>query len=153
VKLDPASIKGYVYVDKDNDGVRDAGEKPIANVILTLTGNDITGAPVTRTTITDASGFYNFPNLIPGTYNVAETHPVKYKDGKDAVGLTFNSQGQLLGQSNGFPGLDSFPDDGFDADFITNISLDSGYAALDYNFGELAVNTSKTEFIRRISYR
>ena len=44
VKIDPATIDGNVYVDKDNDGVFDAGERPLAGVTLTLTGNDFTGA-------------------------------------------------------------------------------------------------------------
>jgi uncharacterized repeat protein (TIGR01451 family) len=153
VKVDPASLSGNVYVDKDNDGIRDAGARPIANVLMTLTGVDITGASVTRTTLTDANGQYNFVNLVPGTYNVTQTHPTKYKDGKDTLGNTFNALGQMLTTPNGIPGLDSFPDDGLDADSFTQVTLDSGFAARDYNFGELAVTTSKTDFIRAIRYR
>ncbi|QDT71152.1 DUF11 domain-containing protein [Lacipirellula limnantheis] len=153
VKIDPASLDGYVYVDKDNDGIKDGGEKPIAAVILTLTGTDIFGASVTRTTVTDANGYYSFANLVPGTYHVNQTQPTKYKDGKDTVGNTFNLLGEMLINKNGFLGLDTVGNDNADADSIQQITLDSGYAAKDYNFGELAVTTSKVDFIRPIFYR
>ena len=153
VKIDPASLDGYVYVDKDNDAVKDAGEKPIAGVILTLTGTDIFGASVTRTTVTNANGFYNFVNLMPGTYHVQQTQPAKYKDGKDTIGNTFNHLGEISAQQNGFLGLDQNAGDNIDADSIQQIALDSGFAAKDYNFGELAVTTSKVDFIRPIFYR
>lgn len=153
VKIDPASLDGYVYVDKNNNGVKEAGEKPIAGVIMTLTGTDIFGASVTRTTTTDANGFYQFVNLTPGTYNVIQTQPVKYKDGKDAVGNTFNDIGEMLIGQNGFLGLDQNAGDGSDADSIQQVVLDSGFAAKDYNFGELAVSTSKVDFVRPIFYR
>jgi uncharacterized repeat protein (TIGR01451 family) len=153
VKIDPASLDGYVYVDKDNDAIKDAGEKPIAGVILTLTGTDIFGASVTRTAVTNANGYYNFVNLMPGTYHVQQTQPAKYKDGKDTVGNTFNHLGEISAQQNGFLGLDQNAGDNLDADSIQQITLDSGFAAKDYNFGELAVTTSKVDFIRPIFYR
>jgi len=151
VKIDPASLDGYVYVDKDNDAIKDAGEKPIAGVIMTLTGTDIFGASVARTTVTNANGYYNFVNLMPGTYHVQQTQPTKYKDGKDTVGNTFNQLGEISAQQNGFLGLDT--EGPGDSDSIQQITLDSGFAAKDYNFGELAVTTSKVDFIRPIFYR
>jgi uncharacterized repeat protein (TIGR01451 family) len=153
VKIDPASLDGYVYVDKDDDGLKDGGEKPIAGVILTLTGTDIFGASVTRTAVTDANGYYNFVNLMPGTYNVKQTQPTKYKDGKDAVGNTFNGVGEMLIGQNGVLGPDLNAGDKVDDDSIQLVTLDSGFAAKDYNFGELAVTTSKVDFIRPIFYR
>ena len=153
VKIDPASLDGYVYVDKNNNAIKDAGEKPIAGVIMTLTGTDIFGNSVTRTTTTNSVGYYNFVNLMPGTYNVVQTQPTKYKDGKDTVGNTFNHLGEMSAQQNGFLGLDQNAGDGVDADSIQQITLDSGFAAKDYNFGELAVTTSKVDFIRPIFYR
>lgn len=153
VKIDPASLDGFVYVDKDNDGNKDAGEKPIAGVILTLTGTDIFGASVTRVAVTDANGYYKFATLMPGTYHVNQTQPTKYKDGKDTVGNTFNALGEMSIGQNGFLGLDQNAGDAVDADSIQQITLDSGFAAKDYNFGELAVTTSKVDFIRPIFYR
>ena len=57
-----ASIAGSVFVDfspalpaNTNNGVRDAGETGIANVPVTLTGRDINGNTVTRSTTTARS--------------------------------------------------------------------------------------------------
>ena len=35
--------------------------------------DDVTGAPVTMTTVTGAGGYYEFTSLLPGTYAVSET--------------------------------------------------------------------------------
>ncbi|WP_174246159.1 SdrD B-like domain-containing protein, partial [Pseudaquabacterium pictum] len=86
-ELPPAALSGYVYEDAGNDGVRNS-EAPIAGVEVKLTGTDDLGNPVTATATTDANGFYQFTNLRPGTYNVAETQPAGYLDGKDTIGTT-----------------------------------------------------------------
>jgi uncharacterized repeat protein (TIGR01451 family) len=153
VKVDPATLAGYVYVDKNNNGVKEAGEKPLVGVIMTLSGQDYTGAPVSRTTVTDASGHYAFTNLTPGLYNVAQIdQPAGYKDGIDSLGTTFDPLGAPLPFVNGIPPLGSQAG-GRDSDALEGINLSSGYAALDYNFGELAIVTSKTDFIRPLTYR
>jgi uncharacterized repeat protein (TIGR01451 family) len=56
-----------VWKDLNGNGVQDGGEPGVRNVIVRLqdcNGNNL------RTTLTDASGFYFFDNLIPGNYNV-----------------------------------------------------------------------------------
>jgi uncharacterized repeat protein (TIGR01451 family) len=151
VKANPASLGGNVYVDKDNDGVRDANERAIQGVIITLTGNDLTGDSVTRTTVTDANGRYQFDDLMPGTYNVAETHPTRYRDGKDTLGNTFDAAG-VMTEPNGFIALDTNDEDDFDADAFQGIVLGGGFEALDYNFGEQAVTVSKAEFVGRANW-
>ncbi|HEX6960520.1 MAG TPA: SdrD B-like domain-containing protein, partial [Lacipirellula sp.] len=154
VKLDPAKLGGHVYVDKNNNGVFDPGERPIANVLISLSGVDIHGNTVTQTTSTNASGAYSFNNLTPGTYNVVQTNqPNRYRDGKDTLGLTFDGEGIPMTTPNGFPAFDQNVDDDRDGDAFQEINLDGGFAALDYNFGELAVTTSKVDFIRPIFYR
>ncbi len=60
-------IGDYVWHDKDVDGIQDANEPGIANVVVELldgSGNLIT------TTTTDANGKYEFANLANGTYKV-----------------------------------------------------------------------------------
>ena len=37
-------------------------------------------------------------------------------------------------------------------DKLHGMNLDGGYAAADYNFGELAVTTSKVDFIRPLRF-
>jgi uncharacterized repeat protein (TIGR01451 family) len=154
VKADPATVSGYVYVDKNKDGVKQSTEKPLAGVVMTLSGQDFTGTPVTRTTVTDGNGFYSFSNLLPGVYNVTQpTQPSGYKDGLDTLGTTLNELGSPLGLINGQVAPDTVDNDGRDADALEGIVLDSGYQALDYNFGEQAITTSKTDFIRPLHYR
>jgi hypothetical protein len=110
-----ASLSGYVYVDADNDGVKDNGEAPIGGVTITLTGTTATGQQVTRTMTTDASGFYSFTNLAPGTYGLTEIQPSNYLDGLDTIG----TQGGLAGN-----------------DVMTNLVLVAGQNGVNNNFGE-----------------
>ncbi len=114
-ELLPASISGYVYVDANNNGVKDGGETPIAGVAITLSGADASG-PVSLSATTDANGFYQFQNLKPGVYAVNETQPANYLDGKDAIG----SQGGVLGN-----------------DVLSAINLAAGVQGVNNNFGEL----------------
>jgi hypothetical protein len=82
------SLSGVVYEDfsnvaaNNNNGSRDAGENPIANVTVTLAGTDLLGNPVALTTTTDATGSYRFSDLLPpqaGTgYTLTETQPAGY---------------------------------------------------------------------------
>jgi uncharacterized repeat protein (TIGR01451 family) len=151
VNVQPASVGGTVFVDRDNDGQRDAGEQPLPNVAITLTGTDFRGQPVARTTTTNASGRYHFANLMPGMYSIAQsTQPLRYKDGKDAIGD--NGDGIPTG-ADGFKALDQNARDDRDADAFEGIVLGGGSNGREYNFGELALNVSKADFIGRVIYR
>ena len=66
------SLSGFVYADANNNGSKDAAEKGIGNVPVTLTGV-ANGKPVTvASTTTNPDGSYSFANLAPGTYAVVE---------------------------------------------------------------------------------
>ncbi|MFA7606440.1 MAG: SdrD B-like domain-containing protein [Rhodocyclaceae bacterium] len=107
---DVASISGHVYHDVNNNGVFDAGESPIGGVTIELTG------PVSRSTATNGSGFYEFTDLPPGTYTVREIQPAAWADGKDTAG----APGTLVSQTN-----DRFV-----------VELIPGQNGLNWNFGE-----------------
>ncbi len=115
-ELLPASLAGLVYVDSDNDGVKDVGEIGLAGVTITLSGVNDLGQALTLTGQTAANGSYQFADLRPGTYRLVETQPGSHLDGKETAGS--------LG---GDPGIDRF----------SNISLASGENGTNYNFGEL----------------
>ncbi len=143
VKVDPASIAGTVYVDKNNNGVHDAGDRLLANVVITLKGTDNQNNAVVLTTTTDASGNYSFNNLKSGTYRIIQSQPTGYKDGPDSIG----SHGGFLGEN---PGPFVIPNDVTTdqvKDLFIGIQLDSGVDATDYDFRELAVPSSKRSYI------
>ncbi len=64
-----ANINGFKINDDNANGVQDAGELRIPNWNITLTGLD-TG--VVKTTTTNATGFYEFAQMLPGNYTITE---------------------------------------------------------------------------------
>src|SRR5690606_13997872 len=70
-----ASLGDYVWDDLDADGVQEAGEPPVAGVLVTL----FNGAGTQLATdTTDVTGLYRFENLVPGDYYVVFTLPTGY---------------------------------------------------------------------------
>jgi hypothetical protein len=119
------SVSGNVYVDSNNDGVKDSGEAGIGGVLITLTGTDYAGGNVSVTTTTDGNtGAYSFTGLRPSNligYTVTETtQPVQYADGKDTAGIVNNVTVGTAGN-----------------EFISGIELTTGgLASINNNFGE-----------------
>ncbi|MGL4173047.1 MAG: SdrD B-like domain-containing protein [Actinomycetota bacterium] len=80
------TINGAVFVDADRDGRKDSGEAGIKGVTIELTGTDIFGNTITRTTTTGADGTYRFEDLPPGEYTIRQRQPNGYDDGTDSSG-------------------------------------------------------------------
>ncbi|MFN3188759.1 MAG: SdrD B-like domain-containing protein [Candidatus Paceibacteria bacterium] len=108
-----AGISGFVYQDRNEDGVFSAGDAPIPGVVINLVG------PVNRTTTSDADGFYSFSGLPPGEYTVSQVQPTGFIDGTDTPG----TGAALVSQAND--------------EFI--VTLAGGSNAENWNFGELLV--------------
>ena len=129
----PASLSGFVYVDSDNDGVRDSGEEGFEGVTITLSGTDTFGSSVSKQTTTSSSGAYSFPGLAPGSYTITETQPtgqrngVPIVDGKDTIG----SQGGTASVNDQF-----------------SITLAEGTDGTNNNFGELLGRTLAGSLVR-----
>ena len=74
-----ASLSGSVSFDGNGDGIQDAGEAGVANVVVNLldgNGNPIlddAGVPVSTTT--DANGDYTFDELQPGDFQIQFVAP------------------------------------------------------------------------------
>lgn len=118
-----SSISGYVYQDRNNNGIREDGETGIEGVLLEIYAEDSPpNMPVARVR-TDENGFYAFIGLDPfKTYRVLEVQPDGYIDGLDAPGTI-----------NGSPvGLAKNP-----GDEIHTIRLGLNEHGVEYNFGEL----------------
>ena len=127
----PGSISGYVFVDANDNGARDAGEAGIGGVTIQLldAGGNQTGR--TAITSTDAAtlGYYVFNDVRPGNWGLSEIQPAAYDDGKDQAG---SAGGTVLAQ----PG-----------DRITGANLASEMNAVNYNFGELIPPGSLSGFV------
>ncbi|KAA0259632.1 MAG: choice-of-anchor A family protein [Chlorobiota bacterium] len=68
----PVSLGDKVWFDTDEDGVQDAGEAGVANVVVKLYNCNHT---LVATTTTDANGNFLFSNLTAGDYYVEYTLP------------------------------------------------------------------------------
>lgn len=71
----PASLGDFVWNDANKNGVQDAGEAGIANVLATLYRCN---GSVVGSISTDGSGHYLFTDLVPGCYYVTFGSPVGY---------------------------------------------------------------------------
>lgn len=96
----PASLGDRVWLDINNDGLQNGGEPGVGSVVVVLFSN----GQLVGTTRTDASGNYQFNNLISGTYSVTFQLPSGYTFASPNVG--------------GDESIDS------DADAITGITQD-----------------------------
>ncbi|MEO0529952.1 MAG: SdrD B-like domain-containing protein [Planctomycetota bacterium] len=111
-QVEYARLSGFVYHDRDDDGLKEDGEEGIEGVTVELTDED--GNRLTTTT--DTNGYYEFLDLEAGTYRVQEFQPADWLDGQDTIGSTGGDV------SN---------------DLLTNIPLAFGQSSINNNFGEL----------------
>lgn len=118
----PASIAGSVYVDANNNGVRDAGERGIAGATVQVIVVNSIAPQQSLTLTTDANGNYSVTGLAPGLYRVVETQPLGYFDGSDRAGTV---RGVTIGLATN-PG-----------DQINGVQLNGGDDGVNYDFGEL----------------
>ncbi len=115
----PAQISGYVYHDRDNDGIRDNGEAAIPGTTIELVN---ASGQVVATTQTDIQGLYRFTGLHPGNYSIRQIQPTGFLDGRDTAGTI---DGSVVGVAIN-PG-----------DLITSVAIRQGQSGINYNFGEL----------------
>ena len=89
-----ASLGNYVWEDKNANGSQDAGEIGIPNVLVRLFNS--AGIQIS-TTFTDNTGFYQFSNLVPGTYMVKFDKPIGYEaTTKDRVADGLDSDADVV---------------------------------------------------------
>src|SRR5690606_33654206 len=109
---------------------------PIPGVVLML--GDADGKPVLDangnpiTAVTDSEGYYQFTNLVPGTYSVFELQPAGYDDGVDTPGTT---GGVAANRSNLFSPVLINVDHRNDA--IVRIVVEAGVVSQENNFSEV----------------
>jgi uncharacterized repeat protein (TIGR01451 family) len=128
------SLAGAVYLDSNNDGLRQGGETGLAGVTVTLSGTDLAGSAITRTTTTDANGNYRFADLLaagPAGYTVTEQAAQPVVGGVTTLnGRT--TAGTIAGASAGTAtAVGSMPS------AVSAIPLVAGADSINNNFGEL----------------
>ncbi|SKB07238.1 Putative Ig domain-containing protein [Prosthecobacter debontii] len=142
------TLGNLVWLDNDNDGVKDAGENGVAGAVVQLfstgTDNAIGGTgsaadtQVGSSITTTSNGLYSFTNLTPGRYYVKVTAPAGYTHASGTPATTDNNvdnnnDGTLTSGVgtvlispviNLQPGTESITDGDTDAD--TNLTVDFG---------------------------
>ena len=122
-----SSLAGYVYVDHNNNGAKDPGEKGIGGVTIRLLGVARDGSTIQRQQLTAADGSYRFSDLPPGVYHLAQEQPEGYLDGRDTPGTA--------------------PTDLVEKNRFTGIRLEPGVDAVRFLFGEQLPVFSKRLFL------
>ncbi len=121
------TISGRVFLDYDNSGLMNGSDHGIDAQTINLTGTDVNGLAVSRSTVTLADGTYSFTGLAQGTYTVTQPLP-------QATGTT---NGQTIAGSTG--GTATSP--ATPVSSISTIPLASANAvSADNNFAEIPGN-------------
>ncbi|WP_018749268.1 SdrD B-like domain-containing protein, partial [Chitiniphilus shinanonensis] len=118
------ALAGTVYLDRNDNGVRDSGEAPLPGVVVTLSGTGADGSTVQASVTTDADGRYRFehlPKAGPGGYTLSETQPANYGDGRASAGSAGGSAG---------------------VNTTGGIALPAGVRATGYDFGDTVAATA-----------
>lgn len=120
-------ISGYVYEDRNNNGIKDNGENGIPNASLSLWvwDNRLNQYVTTgKTAVTNGNGYYEFLDVDAfKRYQIRESQPTGYEDGKEAVGTI---EGIPVGT---LPTIDN--------DTIADIWMPANRIGENYNFGEI----------------
>ena len=66
------SVTGSIYIDSNQNGVRDVEDSGVSGIEIRLTGNDVDGVFVDRSVFTDRDGNYEFSDILPGDYMVEQ---------------------------------------------------------------------------------
>jgi hypothetical protein len=110
------SLSGTVFLDLNQDGVRDATDPGIAGVPIHLLFTDADGVARDIVTVTRDDGTYEFTDLAPGVYTLFEEQVGEYIDGADVLG----SLGGIA-----------------ENDLFREIVVGPGQFGVNYDFGEL----------------
>jgi hypothetical protein len=124
-EIKTSGLSGFVYIDLNNNGVREAGEPAVPGAAVTLTGTNDLGAIAPVVVATDANGFYHFDNLRPGSYTIRKVPVAGLLEGKNTLGTINGVMAGTKGSNDRF--------------FVT---LAQAQAGVNYNYGELLPPTT-----------
>ncbi|GGP37142.1 SdrD B-like domain-containing protein [Saccharothrix coeruleofusca] len=116
------SIAGVVWHDVDGDGVREAGEPPIANQWIVLDEGR-------QEAFTDASGRYRFTGLVPGAHIVQSVDRVM-------SGQVWSGKGTDFDPATGYSKMQYLLEDG------QHVELDSGFVTADFDYHPTGISVT-----------
>ncbi|MBO7726214.1 MAG: hypothetical protein J6S40_07060, partial [Thermoguttaceae bacterium] len=124
------SISGYVYQDRNDSGVKDEKDAPIAGVTIELYKWNGSDYEYVTSTKTNSTGYYIFDNLdINEEYAVHEVQPGEYENRSNNIGT-------VKGVTTGALVTEAWADD--DSRVLEDIALTwEGNTGIQYNFGEI----------------
>ena len=120
------SIGDFVWLDVNRNGIQDAGEAPIRNVLVELLSAD--GAVVLKSVLTDVNGFYLFTNAGDRNFHpqCEETYVVRAAT-PAGVSPTLIGIGGLAVDSNDPSGTGVTPRDFGGIGTATDLTIDFGF--------------------------
>jgi hypothetical protein len=138
--LNTSLLGGWVYVDRNNDGIlafADAPKPEIALPNIEVKLFSVTGGieSLLSTTVTDTFGRYYFEHLAAGTYTIKQTQPVDFIDGKDTLG-------ELRSLIQNQPVPNNANAGAVGENVFSNIVLPVNVEGNFYNFGELGMTAA-----------
>ncbi|WP_151201433.1 SdrD B-like domain-containing protein [Pseudoalteromonas piscicida] len=126
-ELPRASLSGYVWVDSNENGIRDSAESiGVEGATIELHGTTAAGDEVKLKTASNRDGFYQFDYLHPGTYQILQHQPSAWLDGKEQLGSLGGEQLQ---------------------DRFLNIPVKLGEQGEQYNFAERGSHVSGRVYV------
>ncbi|MCW2812727.1 MAG: Cna domain protein, partial [Nocardioides sp.] len=136
------TVGDVVFIDTDKDGIQEAGDPGIPNVVVTITGpggvavTDVFGNAVTSTT-TDAAGTYTFANL--PSLPAGQGYTVRIDNAQAALAAFAPT---LTGQ--GTPATDSSNGSAVSGDLVNDKDADP---QLDFGFVRKSVSVGDLVFV------
>ncbi|WP_155733379.1 SdrD B-like domain-containing protein, partial [Pseudoalteromonas luteoviolacea] len=83
------SVSGKVFLDINQDGVVDANDQLLKDIMVTITGTDKYGQTVNQSVVTNANGEFSFTGLIESNadgYTITQTVSGTYQTGNRYIG-------------------------------------------------------------------
>lgn len=106
IVVDKSGVSGVVYIDENENGLRDSGESGVKDVEIQLL--DSVNKTVVASTTTDSDGFYQMHNVTPGVYllDINQAHigliGMELFTGVDQKSVDLKQSSALTSQNYGF---------------------------------------------------